>query len=484
MFPKNTADIEIPDKDSVSVGANTEAGWFSVQLNSDDQEDDAETKSGWSTESDVEILATRPIPCDDTKNKGWWGRIASKVGMWLTPTNIATFGITCTVSIVKLFRIREEANNPAWYGINKEHADEIRSCLSEYMSEASWGEALSTFFLNDRLRWEIIAWVFTFGLPTLLIVFASDKYKIYKEAWNMEYEEKKNAKNQQLEFFTQEQLIFKINKTVLRCMNRAANLTHKVTEPKTYLLQNVINDASETQSESDKDNTSETLSLQSTDIDDASEIQLSSQIKIDTVNPPDQEFHPIVKLQMEVPKTLEKLFDDQIKQMEQTQHQIDEETANEISVGKVWRNSYKTILLAIKPKTVLNFSIFTLTIYLWFVEKYYANKFKDVVPDIFSHQKDIHPFWDTACLEVMARALATKEIYNIKTMLISFLVPAIINSGVALFALPTLSKFKRIRRNDNEEETKLLEDAKTTYGTCEDESDHYKEDELMYCPNN
>jgi hypothetical protein len=361
----------------------------------------------------------------------WWKRVANKVSMWLTPVNILGFGTTLIGTTVEFFLIRNKANNPEWYRISKEHAEEIKSCLSEYMPKASWGEALSTLFLDDWWNWEIVGWACAVGLPILAIVIASEKYKTYQNIRNM-LGEREMKRTIQLKPNV-ENLAISLNKILLDAQDDVDDL-------KTRIL-SVLNPPSSIKNSTDNDGWC------------ISTIDHNLQEILGRNNMSREQ---IIEAIMAAIKPYTKEENDATIGFDEIQ--------NVISAKTVWRNSYKEILLTITPKIGLNFSFLFIALYEFSVGNHYAKKYRHIIPSILNQQEHDHPFWDKDCLNVISRAIATDKIYNINAKLVSLLVPTIIILGVGAYVV--LPKFiKWIRSNDEEEKMKLLEGTESIYGT-------------------
>lgn len=424
MFPRKPTDIEIPTRNDKDVDAETQEGW---------------SESEWSAISlnSKESKSYEKIP-DKTRihdNKSWWRRIVSKVGMYLTPINIVAFGITFIGATIELLRIREKANDPGWYSISKEHAEEIKSCLSEYMPKASWGEALSTLFLDDWWSWEIIGWACAVGLPVLILVSASEKYKIYQKIQDMLCERKEKRTICQLEP-NAENLATSLNKILSEAQEDVDDLKNRILS--------VLNQPSSIENSTDNDRRISIIDNNLQEIlgrNNMSREQIIAAIMA--------AIKPYTKEENDAPIA----FD---------------EIQNAIPAKTVWRNSYKEILFTITPKIGLNFSFLFFALYELIVGNHYAKKYVHVVPVILDQLKHDpkYRFFDRACLDVISRALATDKIYNINAKLVSLLVPAIVILVVETCVVsPKL--IKRFRGSTSEEEIRLMEDAKLTYGTDE-----------------
>ncbi len=358
----------------------------------------------------------------------WWRKIARKVSTWLTSLNTVAFGTTLIGTIIKFLLTWNKANNPEWYGITHEHAEEIKPCLIEYMHKASWGEALSTLSLDDWWSWEIVGWACAVCLPTLIIVTVSEKYDAYQKVRKMLYESVKERKTCQLESDTVENLTSSLEGVFSQTFKNIDEYQRAIgSQVKLTNEQNIK------------------TSMHN--------INYFAEESITLINQGKQQIPGIID------EAIEQLPDEENNDLPPL-----DEIQNIISAKTVWRNSYKSILLTITPQTGLNFSFLFFALYELIIGNHYAKKYMLIVPVIFNQLKHDYRFLDHACLDVMSRAMATEKSYNTNAKLVSLLVPAIIILGVGIYVvLPKFTKW--IRRSDNEEETRLIEGTETTYGT-------------------
>ncbi|KPJ67271.1 MAG: hypothetical protein AMJ43_05240 [Coxiella sp. DG_40] len=361
---------------------------------------------------------------DDTKNS-WWRKFISKIDAWLTPINIVAFGATFIGTILEFFLTMKEANNPRWYGISKEHADEIMSCLNKYMFKAGWGEAVSTLFLDSWWSWEIVSWACAIGLPILVTTIAFEKYNAYERAWNAIYEREKKEKIHQLESYAEQNLIRELTENLSIYEVEMAQLAQQQVST---IIRN---------------------------------LEISPQNTIEKIF--QDWFYRIKQYKDQAPQDLQEIIDRWIEQEEKsiTGYEIDNEIQNKISAKTVWRNSYKEILLTITSKNRLNFSFLFFTLYQWFIENHYAKKFRYIIPVIL-HQLEHDPKYedfDKDCLKVISSAIATDTIYNIKTLLVILLIPCVATLGIGVcVALPKFVRWP-CEISDVEENKKLIEET-------------------------
>ncbi|KPJ67268.1 MAG: hypothetical protein AMJ43_05225 [Coxiella sp. DG_40] len=361
----------------------------------------------------------------------WWRRIAKKATTWLTPINTVVFGISFIGAIVKVLLTWNKANNPAWYGITHEHAEEIKPCLTEYMPEASWGEALSTFFTDDWWSWEIVGWACAVGLPVLIMVIAFEKYNAYQRVRDMLFQRKLEKTMIQLDSVSEKNLIYRLSTIPLTINAQVSEYREAIKE-----LLAKIND-----------------------------------IDINTITYNIKYYLRQLKTFIEsnnnqIPNEIGNAIEEWLENEENNTFPVPDEIQSTISAKTVWRNSYKEILLIITPKIGLNFSFLLIALYELTVGNHYAKKYVRIVPDILDQLKHNPNYrhFNKDCLDVISRALATNKVYNINTKLISLLVPAIIITGIGVYVvLPKFTKW--IRGSDNEEEMRLIEGTETTYGT-------------------
>ena len=305
------------------------------------------------------------------------------------------------------------------------------------MPKASWGEALSTLFLDDWWSWEIIGWACAVGLPILILVSASEKYKIYQKIQDMLCERKEKRTICQLEP-NAENLATSLNKILSEAQEDVDDLKNRILS--------VLNQPSSIENSTDNDRRISIIDNNLQEILGRNNIS-KEQIIVAIM----AAIKPYSKEENYAPIVFDKI-------------------QNVISAKTVWGNSYKEILLTITSKIGLNFSFLFTALYEFSVGNHYAKKYRHIIPSILNQQEHDHPFWDKDCLNVISHAIATDRIYNINAKLVSLLVPAIIILGVGVYVV--LPKFKCIRGSDikKEEKTRLIEGAETTYRTHEDRS--------------